>query len=63
MFEMATVTFLAKFKSFTKTELRIVRPELQYYLSQQLLHFLTKIKFYVSQQLRTISNALYYALW
>ena len=43
---MATVTFLAKFKSFTKNfELRIVRPELQYYLSQQLLHFLTQIKF------------------
>ena len=34
MFEMGTVTFLAKFKSFYKNfELRIVRSELQYYLS------------------------------
>ena len=60
---MATVTFLAKFKSYKNFELCIVRPKLQYYLSQQLLHFLTQIKFYVSQQLRAISSALYYALW
>ena len=39
--------FLGKVQVFYKNfELLIVRPELQYYLFRQLLHFLTQIKFY-----------------